>query len=108
MARILLVEPDDRPASGLAADLEKRHAVRVLATRAVISGELRRSNLSYDIAVIDMTRNAPEDWTALNELQKLHRRRTAGPHILCFSTIYKGPEMHLRAERKGARFIYVE
>lgn len=107
MARILLVEPDDRPTSGLAPVLERRHVVMVLATRSVVSGELRKGSFSYDIVVLDITRNAQEDWAALDEIERLHRQCAAGPSILCFSTVYKGPEMHLRAERKGARFVYV-
>jgi hypothetical protein len=107
MARILFIEPDDQPSSGLASELARRHVVRTLATRFVTAGQIRKDGAGDEVVVFDMTRNRPEDWAALKALQKLCRQGAGGPGILCFSTVYKGPEMHLRAERRGVRFVYI-
>jgi hypothetical protein len=57
--------------------------------------------------VLDMSRNTKEDWAILSRLSKFRLLHAPGPMILCIATIYRGPDMELKVERKGARLVYV-
>lgn len=106
MARILLLGPDESSAKVLALFLERRrHQVTVHRELQSAGDSPTRDLDNFDVLVVDMTANRPEDWNTLDRL----RVETAAwnPGILCLSRVYRGPRFQLDIERRGARLVYV-
>ena len=109
MAAILLIDIRETISSELGQFLRSRqHSVSVSLTAGGAIKDLRANRASYDVIILNMSRNHANDWKTLEEIhQFLHFNPTAPP-ILCLSTVYWGPRMQLAIERKGARFVYVQ
>jgi hypothetical protein len=61
----------------------------------------------FDVLIIDLSGDRPEEWEALDYICGLIGTYAYTPRILCLSMVYRGPRMKLKAERRGARFVYV-
>lgn len=108
MARVLLIDSNERHASTLASALERcRHAVTICKLGELSCEELSTNGNGFDVVVLDLSRNTQEEWKTLDQIRAKAAMKTPAPAILCFSWVNRGPEMRLRAERKGARFMYV-
>jgi len=102
MAKILLIDSDDRLAAELTDFLDPwKHRVIWCHNASAAIAQYRKRSASYDVIALNMSRNRQEDWKALDQLSD------AAPWILCFSTAYWGPQMQLAVERKGARLVYL-
>jgi CheY-like chemotaxis protein len=108
MIRILLIGADKSHANDLARFLEGfRYRVVVRSSIGDICKELNCGEACFDAVVLDMSDDQPENWQSLEAIRNATATTRLGPMALCFSLVYRGPQMKLRAERKGARFIYV-
>jgi|GEM_PF-1827214 DNA-binding response OmpR family regulator len=107
MTRILLLDSNQTHARDLALAL-KRHrcSVTICASRRDAIIELKRNSAGFDVVILDLSANRPEDWATFDQIQKLTWMSVPTPMIVCFSTIYRGPKMNLEVERRGARFVY--
>lgn len=109
MASLLLIDSDSKICRELTVFLQRwKHRVAVQSNEAAAAAELIRNGRDYDIVLIDMSRNRPQDWAILNRIQKLHLGNSWTHKTLCFSTAYWGPAMQLAIERLGARLVYVQ
>jgi len=108
MKSLILLEIDGASSDELVVDLKSRH---LLVTRSTMGrGGVARIEAGYplfDIVVLDMSLDRAIDWDTLDRVHRFVVMHAPRSMILCFSRIYRGPRMKLRAERKGARFIYV-
>jgi CheY-like chemotaxis protein len=106
MIRILLIDTDKNRARDLAQFLEGlRYRVVVRSSIRDICRELNYE-ASFDAVVLDMSDDRPENWQTLEAIRETTGTSTLSPIVL-FSRVYRGPQLKLKAERKGARFIYV-
>jgi CheY-like chemotaxis protein len=107
MARILLLDSEPLRARELTQHLERRqHIVVVCATKRQLFETLKRHHKDFDIILLDLTADRSEDWTMLDQIHCIVCMDTSAPMILCVAEVYRGPDMKLKAERKGARFVY--
>jgi CheY-like chemotaxis protein len=107
MIRILLIDTDKSRARDLARFLEGlRYLVVVRSSIRDICQELN-CEASFDAVVLDMSDDRPENWQSLEAIRTATAMSQLCPMVLCFSCVNRGPQMKLKAERKGARFIYV-
>src|SRR5580700_900983 len=103
MKRLILLEVDETASDELVIDLESR----TLVTRSTMgsSGVARveAENPGFDILLLDMSFDRPVDWDTLDRVHRFVVMHAPQSQILCFSRVYRGARMKLRAERKGAR-----
>jgi CheY-like chemotaxis protein len=106
MARVLVLDSSESNVKTLVLALERRrYSVTVCTTAQDTINELKRGR-GFDVIVIDLTTNRPEDWEAFDELRRIAWVGSHTPGIVCFSTVYRGPQVKLKVERKGGRFTY--
>ncbi len=103
MPRILLLDPDTTHARALALALERhRYSVAICSAKRDALNELKRDHACFDVMILDLSANRPEEWAVLDEIRQLSGLSVA---VLCLSEIYRGPRMKLEVERKGARLV---
>jgi DNA-binding response OmpR family regulator len=109
VARVLLIDSGERYVPELARALERRGhtvAMRSLSDRLFVElGE--RGAAMFDIVLLDLSRDRKKDWEVLGRARRHLEMKVPAPVILCFSLVYRGPQMRLRAEKDGGRFVYV-
>ena len=106
--RILLLSPDESSAEVLAAFLEQRHYHVTVHRERHSAGDGHAPHLDdFDVIVVDMTANRPEDWDRLDRACVGAERTASKPGILCLSRVYRGPQFELDIERRGGRLAYV-
>lgn len=107
MERVLLIDSDEDHARTLALFLERhRYAVTVSTSKGNAFRPLERNCEEFDVVILDMSANRPQDWRTFDQIRTLPRMTTVRPMILCLSRVYRGPGMKLEIERKGARLVY--
>jgi len=108
MARILLLSPDESSAKVLAVFLEqRRHRVTVRRGGQYARDDPTGDLYNFDVLIVDMTANRPEDWERLDRVRFGAERTASKPRILCMSRVYRGPKFELDIEGRGARLVYV-
>ena len=108
MAKILLVNFDDRSGPRLAAFLRAERAeVGVASEREPFARMLKRKGAPIDLIILDASRQEKHLCKVLNEIAAYQVRNGPRPMVLCISRVYRGPRFELDLERKGARLLYV-
>ena len=108
MGRILLMNFDEQRGAELADALRRlHHSVLISASRLSYRGALQRSNSNVDLVIINFSQNEPYALALMEEI--VEQRTFSGVHvmILCVMRVYRGPQLQLKLERKGARVEYV-
>jgi ActR/RegA family two-component response regulator len=107
VARVLLVDSGECYVPELSRALERRgHTVTTRLQIDQLFVELGERATMFDIVLLDLSRDRKEDWKVLGQARRLLEMKAPAPLILCFSHIYRGPQMRLRAEKDGGRFVY--
>jgi CheY-like chemotaxis protein len=106
MPKILLIGTEAEGARELAPRLE-RHGYSVREYAATINSVSQFANgfADFDVVLVDISRDRPEDWALLDALCALRIGAPMQPSIICASRAYRGPRMRLEVERRGARLV---
>ena len=105
----MLLVSDTRYARELVSVLQTlHHPVTVLSIEPGEIASLERQLDRFDIVILDLSRDRPEDWDTLDLVHQFKVMHAPQTMILCFSVVYRGASTKRRAERKGARFVYAE
>ncbi len=105
-ARVLIVDSDRLHGEALSIALRQRGYFVRLVSHQQVSARDTADILQYDVVMIDLTIDQEAHWRSLDRISAFIATTHARPGILCYSKTYRGPGMKLRAERKGARFVY--
>jgi ActR/RegA family two-component response regulator len=109
MASVLLIDLDAKQSAELANFLRfRRYVVTVSHSASEGIKEWYANGTGYDVVAVNMSRNWPEDWKALEQIRRFLQLRTASTRIVCFSTAYWGPRMKLSIEKQGGRLVYLQ
>jgi hypothetical protein len=108
MARVLLIDLGQPYLSSIVRALQQRHH-RIIPARPdrALFETLSFTSGEFDLILIDLTRNTQAEWALLEQIRMITTTNRSYAEILSFSSVNRGPEMRLRAERLGVRFIYV-
>ncbi len=107
MSQILFIDTKQRMTEFL-QELERNHHSVVCCTSYDFAlHTLRSARTVYDIVIINISSNSPEDWRALERVYQILRTDAVAPMVLCVADAYRGPQLELAVERKGARLAYV-
>ena len=82
-------------------------SARVLANHRDATTVLKNRNEEFDVLILDLSANRPDDWQTLDQICRLTATKMPPQMILCFSTVFRGARMKLEVERRGARLVYV-
>ena len=106
MTRIL-ISGIDHHAEQLAERLRRHHhtITQCSNVRGVLQ-QLRRVDEHFDLIVMDVEELGPE-LQLLDQINVVRLKHAQYPAVVCVSRSYKGPQIQLKAERKGARLVYV-
>ena len=105
---LLLLDPDSPDATTVPSVLERqRHTPKVTTGLQDALLHLMNDAPRYDVVVVDLSRNRPSDWQALDELMRVSALVSPKPMVLGFSAVYHGPSMKLEVERRGGRFVWI-
>jgi hypothetical protein len=108
MARVLLIDLGQPYLSSIVRELQQRHHQTIPARPdRTLFETISFTSGAFDLILIDLTRNTQAEWSLLEKIRKITTTYMSSAEILGFSGVYRGPEMRLRAERIGVRFIYV-
>ncbi len=107
MAKVLLLDSDEGHAKELARWLEQhKHSVAVYSPNRDGLNKLRADDVDFDIVILYMSVDRRADWEILDQIRRIGEGRGPGPMILCASRTYRGPQIELEIEKKGARLVY--
>jgi|SRR5579859_7876260 len=106
-ARVLLLDYDQAHATALTIALEQRKfQVTGCTTKQDTLRELRSHPSGFDVVMLDVSFNRPEDWELFDDVRGLIRENDRLVMVLCFSRVDLGPKPRLQIERKGGRLVY--
>jgi len=106
MARILLIDTNQFHANRLTAELQHHNHRVAAASPEEIRGDLTRILPQFDVVVVNVTADRQSAWDLLANICQGAAWLDSGPRVLAVSSVYRGPEARLRAERSGARLVY--
>jgi hypothetical protein len=102
MAAILLIDVRETISSELAQFLRSRqHSVSVRPTAGGAIKDLRASQASYDVIILNMSHKHAKDWKALEEIHQFFQFSPTAPPVLCISTVYWGRECNSPSSVNG-------
>lgn len=108
MARALVIDPIQAHALKITAALEERgHEVTTITTDEV-SENLEQSLLQFDLTIVNLTLDRPEDWSLLRRVCQCKPMDFRRFGVLAVCSVYRGPQPRLKAERIGCRWVYDE
>jgi DNA-binding response OmpR family regulator len=105
VARLLLIDSDERHAKALADALERhQHSVVASVSRESVP-TLLKSGDDFDLVIFYASLNIDKDLRTLSEIT---RSQGSGmtPIVLYVARLYQGPRLRLEIERRGVRFIH--
>jgi DNA-binding response OmpR family regulator len=106
LARILVLDSDKDHANALMVALEEQgHAVTVI-TQKDFSALLERGLWQYDVVILVVTDTRSENWALLQKICRWSPKHLPKPQVLCLSTVRQDPDIRIRIERQGARFLH--
>ncbi len=103
---ILLLDSVDEHAARIRQVCESRHHEVIVHTANISGVDLDRLVPSVDVVAVNMTLDRPSDWRLLARVCGMRSPASMRPGVLSLSSVYRGPEPRLRAERLGSRFVY--
>lgn len=107
MAQILFFDPHEEDAMELARRLKAKHHTVTSCTKAKeLIQHLKCHAASFDVVILDVSAQTL-DLQILNGVNCMVLKAGQAPAVVCVSRVYKGPQMQLQIERKGARLVYV-
>ena len=106
MAKILLLGSEPADTKRLLPRL-RLHGYSVTECAASLDAlsSFAKSTTDFDVVLVDVTRDRPENWELLDALCALRIGVSAPPAIICTSRTYRGPRVRLEVERRGARLV---
>ena len=117
MANFLLIKSDEILSNQLAFYLtRKRHSIEISNSRPEGLTKFRELASALDMVILDMTAQESEQGAVgqlsatlaiLDKIVVLKAECAAYAMILCLLNDYKGPQMELEIERRGAAVVYV-
>lgn len=108
MARALLIDPIHVHAARITVALEEQgHDVTRRAPEEV-SESLEQSLLQFDLVIVNLTLDRPEDWSLLRRICRYKPMDCLCMRVLAVCSVYRGPQPKLKAERLGCRWVYDE
>lgn len=106
MARVLLFDVNHRYEATIPPLFEQYHHTTFVATELQeVLSRLLGENQTYDVVIVDMSRNRDSDWQNVNAISAA--LRAPKPMMLCVSDAYVGPRMKLEVENKGGRLVWI-
>jgi DNA-binding response OmpR family regulator len=106
--RILLVNFDETSEGRLTEILrQKGHRVSAYACEESLAQHLLQLRNDVDLIVLDASGNDRALHDQLAEIRRYRAQHGHRPTVLYVSRVYRGPQVELELERKGARVIYV-
>lgn len=101
-----MIDPIASHARRLERVLEERDHRVTLTMPEPLPGELGPILMHFDVVIVNMTLNRPEDWDLLRRLCQWKPMEYLRLGILAVCSVYQGPQPKLRAERLGCRWVY--
>jgi hypothetical protein len=106
--RILLVNFGEASEGRLTEILrQKGYRVSTYACEEPLAEHLSKLSDDIDLIVLDASGNDRVVHDQLGEIRLYRAQHGHRPTVLCVSRIYRGPQIELELERKGARVVYV-
>ena len=108
-AQVLVVDGDQRHAESLCVGLSRQGLkARVFSSPEQAAQRLRRPSSDYGIVILNISNLLPNWVKVLAKLQAACFESGVYPLplFLCVSTIKQLPELELRIERMGARYVF--
>src|SRR5258708_7322275 len=107
-ARILLVNFDEA-SEGLLTEIfrQKGHRISTYACEEPLAEHLSKLSDDVDLIVLDASGNERVIHNQLGEIRRYRAQHGHRPTVLCVSLVYRGAQVELELERKGARVVYV-
>src|SRR5690349_2171924 len=106
--RILLVNFDEASEGRLTEILRQRgHRVSTYTSEEPLAEHLSKPRGDVDLIVLDASGNDRVVHDQLDEIRQYRAQHGHRPTVLCVSRVYRGPQVELELERKGARVVYV-
>ena len=107
-ARILLLNFDEASEGRLTEIFrQKGYRVSTYAREEPLAEHLSKRSDDVDLIVLDASGNDRAIHDQLGEIRRYRVQHGHRPMVLCVSRIYRGPQVELELERKGARVVYV-
>jgi CheY-like chemotaxis protein len=106
MAKVLLFGLEGTDARKLAPRLALQgYSITECADRLDVLSRFEKRPVDCDVVLLDISYNRPKDWELLDVLCRLRAVDSLRPTIVCISRTYRGPQMRMEVERRGARLV---
>jgi DNA-binding response OmpR family regulator len=107
-ARILLVNFDEASEGRLKEIFrQKGYRISPYTCKEPLAEHLSKLRDDVDLIILDASGNDPLVHDQLGEVRRYRAQHGHRPTVLCVSRVYRGPQVELELERKGARVVYV-
>lgn len=105
MATVLLIDINEMHGANITVELARRKHCIANALHEDIRGDLAGILTGVDVVVVNVT--PAHGWDILAAVCREAARSNIGPCVLAVSSVHSDPAAKLRAEKLGARFVYL-